>query len=85
MRILTLCLMFVLLSPVVSSIAHGHALEPGYLELRKIDASHYGVTWKKPAIQGAPMAIAVRLPEQCDPRTEGQLRWDGTAFYSRWH
>jgi hydrogenase/urease accessory protein HupE len=30
------------------------------------------------------MAIAVRLPEQCDPRTEGQLTWDGTAFYSRW-
>ncbi len=30
------------------------------------------------------MAIAVRLPEQCDLRTEGQLTWDGTAFYSRW-
>ena len=79
-----LCLILILLGAALSSIAHGHALEPGYLELRQIDESLYAVTWKKPAIKGVPMAIAVRLPEQCDPRTEGQLSWDGTAFYSRW-
>jgi hydrogenase/urease accessory protein HupE len=66
------------------SSAFGHALEPGYLELRQIDESLYAVVWKKPAIEGVPMAIAVRLPEQCDPRTEGQLTWDGSAFFSRW-
>jgi hydrogenase/urease accessory protein HupE len=76
--------MSVLLGAGLGSIAHGHALEPGYLELRQIDESLYAVVWKKPATEGAPMAIAVRLPEQCDLRTEGQLTWDGTAFYSRW-
>ena len=76
--------MSVLLSAGLSSIAHGHALDPGYLELRQIDESLYAVSWKKPAIEGAPMAIAVRLPEQCDIRTEGQLTWDGVAYYSRW-
>ncbi len=76
--------MSVLLSLALVSIAHGHALQPGYLEIRQIDDSLYAVAWKKPAIEGAPMAIAVRLPEQCDPRTEGQLTWDGNAFYSRW-
>jgi hydrogenase/urease accessory protein HupE len=76
--------MSVLLGAGLSSVAHGHALEPGYLELRQIDESFYAVTWKKPAIEGVPMAIAVRLPEQCDLRMEGQLTWDGTAFYSRW-
>jgi len=65
-------------------MAHGHALQPGYLELRQIGESVYAVVWKKPASEGAPMAIAVRLPEQCDVRTEGQLTWDGSAFYSRW-
>ena len=84
MRYATLCIMPVLLGAGLSSIAQGHALEPGYLELRQIDASLYAVAWKKPATEGVPMAIAVRLPEQCDLRTEGQLTWDGTAFYSRW-
>jgi len=84
MRSTALCILFVLFGAGLSSIAHGHALEPGYLELRQIDESLYAVAWKKPAIEGVPMAIAVRLPEQCDLRTEGQLTWDGNAFYSRW-
>jgi hydrogenase/urease accessory protein HupE len=64
--------------------AHGHALEPGYLELRQIDEGLYAVVWKKPATEGVPMAIAVQLPEQCAPRTEGQPVWDGSAYYARW-
>ena len=79
-----LWIMSVLLGAGLSSVAHGHALEPGYLELRQVDESLYAVVWKKPAIEGVPMAIAVRLPEQCDLRMEGQLTWDGSAFYSRW-
>ena len=67
-----------------STAAPGHALEPGYLELRQINESLYAVVWKKPSSEGAPMAIAVSLPEQCDPRTEGQLVWDGRAYYARW-
>ncbi len=65
--------LLLLLGAGLSSFAHGHALEPGYLELRQIDESLYAVMWKKPAVAGAPMAIAARLPEQCDLRTEGQL------------
>ena len=84
MRSTALCILFILFGAGLSSIAHGHALEPGYLELRQIDENLYAVAWKKPAIEGVPMAIAVRLPEQCDLRTEGQLTWDGKAFYSRW-
>ena len=67
-----------------STAALGHALQPGYLELRQIDESLYAVVWKKPSSKGAPMALAVSLPEQCDPRTEGQLVWDGRAYYARW-
>ena len=74
----------ILLGTGLSSVAIGHALEPGYLELRQIDDSLYAVTWKKPAVGGSPMAIAAQLPKHCDLRTEGQLTWDGTAFYSRW-
>jgi len=84
MRYSTLLFISLLLSAGIGSVADGHALDPGYLELRQIDEIRYAISWKKPVIQGAPMAIAVRLPEQCDLRTEGQLTWDGTAYYSHW-
>jgi len=66
------------------SSSFGHALQPGYLELRLIDTDLYAVVWKTPASGGRPMAIAARLPEHCDPRTPGQSTWDGAAYLVRW-
>ena len=80
-----LILTALLVGAVFSTVAYGHALEPGYLEVRQIDASLYAVVWKKPANNnGAPMPIAAQLPEQCDPRAEGELVLDGGAYYARW-
>ncbi len=64
--------------------SHGHALQPGYLELRLIDKDLYAVVWKIPASGGRPMAIAAQLPERCDPRTPEQPIWDGAAYVARW-
>jgi len=64
--------------------AHGHELQPGYLELRLIDTDLYAVVWKTPARGARPMAITARLPERCDPRTPGQPIWDGAAYVARW-
>ena len=64
--------------------SHGHALQPGYLELRLIDKDLYAVVWKIPATGGRPMAIAARLPESCDPRTPVESIWDGGAYVARW-
>jgi hydrogenase/urease accessory protein HupE len=71
---------------VFASVAssHGHALQPGYLELRLINEELYAVVWKKPAIKSRPMAITVQLPESCDPRIPVQPVWDGAAYVSRW-
>ncbi len=71
---------------LVGSIAssHGHALQPGYLELRLIDVELYAVVWKKPANKSRPMAITAQLPENCDPRTPTQSIWDGAAYVARW-
>ncbi|UCH74775.1 MAG: HupE/UreJ family protein [Rhodospirillales bacterium] len=62
----------------------GHALQPGYLEIRPIDADIYTVTWKTPAVAGRPMAIAARLPDSCEPRLPVQPVWDGAAYLARW-
>ncbi len=64
--------------------SYGHALQPGYLELRLIDKDLYAVVWKTPASGGRPMAISAQLPEHCDPRTPGQPIWNGTAYVVRW-
>ncbi len=66
------------------ALLHGHALQPGYLELRLIDQDLYGVVWKTPAAGGRPMAIAAQLPENCDPRAPAQPIWDGAAYVARW-
>ena len=66
------------------ALSHGHALQPGYLELRLVEQETYAVVWKVPVIAGRPMAISAKLPESCDPRTPGQPIWDGAAYISRW-
>ncbi len=67
-----------------SAAALGHALQPGYLELRLIDRDLYAVLWKVPATNGRPLAISAQLPESCDPRTPGASNWDGMAHVTRW-
>ncbi|MFT5412692.1 MAG: hydrogenase/urease accessory protein HupE [Verrucomicrobiales bacterium] len=67
-----------------SAHSHGHALQPGFLELRLIDKNLYAVVWKTPATGGRPMAITAQLPESCDLRTPGQPIWDGAAYVARW-
>ncbi len=66
------------------ALSHGHALQPGYLELRLIDHDTYAVVWKTPAIGARPMAITARLPESCDPRTPVPPIWSGAAYVARW-
>jgi hydrogenase/urease accessory protein HupE len=63
--------------------ALSHALQPGYLELRLVDADLYAVLWKVPAVGGRPMAISAELPQQCEPRTPGGSTWDGVAHVHR--
>jgi len=77
-----IALLFGVFGSVASS--HGHALQPGYLELSLIDKDLYAVVWKTPATSGRPMAITAQLPESCDPRTPVQSIWDGAAYVARW-
>jgi hydrogenase/urease accessory protein HupE len=78
--------MMVVLVGTLGTIAssHGHALQPGYLELRLIEPETYAVVWKTPAIGPRPMAITARLPEGCDPRTPVLPIWEGAAYVARW-
>lgn len=80
-----LALMIFLIGAFAGATASfGHALQPGYLELRLIDKDLYAVVWKTPASGERPMAIAAQLPESCEPRTPGQPVWDGAAYLTRW-
>ena len=65
-------------------LSHGHALQPGYLELRLNGNEQYAVLWKTPASGGRPMAITAELPERCEPRHPVEPAWDGSAYVARW-
>ena len=80
-----LALMFFVIGALgFGALSYGHALQPGYLELRLIEKDLYAVVWKTPASGGRPMAISAQLPERCDPRTPGQPIWNGAAYVVRW-
>ncbi len=64
--------------------SYGHALQPGYLELRLLDKELYAAVWKTPANKSRPMKIAAVLPESCEARTPAESIWDGTAYVARW-
>ena len=65
-------------------VAYGHALQPGYLEVRLVDTDLYAVLWKIPANKSRPMAISAVLPGNCDQRSSSQAVWDGMAYLARW-
>jgi len=79
---LVLVLVAALLWP--SAGAFGHALQPGFLELRALDDQTWRVLWKKPAVAGRPMPIDAVLPESCAPRRGLEPRFDGQAYVARW-
>jgi hydrogenase/urease accessory protein HupE len=68
----------------LTASSFGHALQPGYLEIRLIDRDLYAVVWKTPAVGARPMPIAAVLPERCAPRTPAPPIWDGAAYLARW-
>lgn len=67
-----------------SQISHGHALQPGYLELNLNGEERYEVIWKTPMVRGRPMAITAVLPENCEPRKPAPPVFDGAAYIARW-
>lgn len=74
-------LMFLFVSAVS---ANAHALEPGYLDLRQLTPETWQVFWRKPDVQGAPIAIEARLPPSCTPVEGPTPTFDGAAWVSGW-
>ena len=64
--------------------AAGHALEPGFLELRALGGDVWRAFWKVPQVGSAPMPIIAVLPEACDARRPPEPRYDGTAYVAEW-
>lgn len=61
-----------------------HALQPGFLDLKSLDAESWRVFWKVPAAGSGPLPIVAVLPETCETPRAGDLLFDGTAFVTEW-
>jgi hypothetical protein len=81
---LRVLLLVALLMPFVAEGAAAHALEPGFLELQALGGDEWRVTWRKPQVDGGPMAIEAILPEGCAPRQGPAPVFDGRAFLAGW-
>lgn len=77
-------LICVLIAVLHTSPALTHALEPGYLELRAQGGDTWRVLWRKPDVNGAPMAMQARLSQDCQNPTGPAPRFDGSAWTSQW-
>ena len=60
-RRITVLTVFLLGTVASVEWSHGHALQPGYLEVRLDGNEQYAVLWKTPASGGRPMTIAAEL------------------------
>lgn len=76
LALMVLCLSF--------GSASGHALEPGYLDIRQMTPETFRVFWRKPDVNGAPMQIEARLPGTCTPDRGDTPQFDGAAWISAW-
>ncbi len=78
------CLVFALLFTLSAGKATAHALDPGYLEIRQIASDTWSVHWRKPDVNGRPMAIDAVLPDGCAPARGPDPVSDGRAWVSSW-
>ncbi|MTI01897.1 HupE/UreJ family protein [Roseibium sp. RKSG952] len=78
------CLLVALLFACSTSDADAHALDPGYLEIRQIASDTWSVHWRKPDVNGQPMAIDAVLPEGCTPARGPDPISDSRAWVSSW-
>ena len=84
MRGLVGCL--VALATLLMAVEHSfaHALQPGYVEISPDGEESWRVLWRKPDVQGRPMAIDLRLPANCSPDSTTDMIFDGSGWIGRW-
>lgn len=69
---------------LMAAMASAHALEPGYLSLRQLAPTTWQVFFRKPDVQGKPMAIEAALPSVCEAPVSTTPRHDGSAWATSW-
>ncbi|WP_425084755.1 HupE/UreJ family protein [Ruegeria profundi] len=79
-----LCFLILLLFSFTAGKATAHALDPGYLEIRQIASDSWSVHWRKPDVNGRPMAIDAVLPEVCTPARGPDPVAGNRAWVSSW-
>ncbi|MHA3977291.1 HupE/UreJ family protein [Halovulum sp. GXIMD14794] len=80
-RLAACCLIWLM---VLAGAALPHALQPGFLDLKPVNTDIWRVYWKVPTVGAGRMQIDAVLPETCDARSAGQMRFDGTAYVAEW-
>lgn len=75
-----LALVLLLLTAIAPVRASAHALDPGFLELSRLDETQWRVNWRMPDVGGRPMPIMPVLPEGCTETPPSDPVFDGRAW-----
>ncbi len=84
MKYLLVCLVAITGFVTTFEHAQAHALHPGYVEVTLTGDDNWIVVWRKPDVQGRPMAIDLHLPENCSPDRAADFVFDGNGWIARW-
>lgn len=80
MRRLLLPLNLLVLLLLPATIALGHEIRPGFLQLRETAPNFYLMTWKVPALGDYRLGITPRLPDSCHLISQPAWTQAGGAF-----
>lgn len=79
-----LLVLLVILATCLPGITLAHALDPGYLNVASLGQERWRVTWRVPNVNGQPMPIEARLPENCSHEAPPPPSFDGRAWTTGW-
>ncbi|MBY5333735.1 HupE/UreJ family protein [Rhizobium leguminosarum] len=76
--------LWILMLPLLASIASAHELRPAYLDMREVGENTFVIVWKVPARGEMRLSLNLRLPETCKPEAEPVRTLEAGAYKERW-
>ena len=83
-RIFTGSFLFFLSMMLFTTVSIADEIRPGYLELKESNNDIFSVLWKVPAKGDKKLSLDVKLPDNCEDRTQVSAQLINAAYIQRW-
>ncbi len=83
-RVVVGLILFWLLQTLLISASFADEMRPGYLELKESSPKLFSVLWKVPAKGDKKLALNVKLPLDCQDKSQANTQFINGAYIQRW-